>query len=157
NPRHVSRFDLSWSLPCPARNSPMRQPFGWLLLAALAASVWTAEAARAAHCGACAYPVQYYTPAQACLPRLQYQICYRPVVEEQTQVCYGHVYRTVLKECRSTVCKPVYEQHWREHRYTVCRPVWETYEVPRKYTVYKPLYEQHVRECRYHVLRPVYE
>src|SRR5262245_2156021 len=101
-----------------------------------------AGGARAAHCGASAYPDGCDAPEQSCLPRVQYRVCYHTVVEEQTAVCYRPVYHTVLKECRQTVLRPVYEQHVRECRQTVLRPVYEDYDVVRNYTCYRPVYEQ---------------
>src|SRR5262245_57702898 len=81
-------------------------------LAALVGLAAAVSPAAAAHCGACGYPAPTCCPDQCCLPVVRYRICYKTVVEEQTEVCYRPVYQTVLKECRETVCKPVYEKHF---------------------------------------------
>ena len=73
---------------------------GWAA-AALAGLVAGGDA-RAAHCGACAYPAAAVAPEQCCPPVVRYRVCYRPVVEERTRVCYRPVYRTILQECCTT-------------------------------------------------------
>src|SRR5262245_6149410 len=138
-----------------ARNRTMRRIVALTLLAVV--PLWAAGVARAAHCGACAYPQGAAAPEQCRMPQVQYRVCYRTVVEEQNCVCYRPVYNTVLQECRYTAYRPVYEQHVRECRQTCYRPVYEDYDVVRRYTVCRPVYEQHVRECRYTVCRPVWE
>ena len=89
------------------------------LVAALLGLGALASPAEAAHCGACAYPVQAALPEQCCLPAVRYRVCYQTVLEDQTRTCYRPVYRTVMKECRYTTYRPVYEQCCRDECYTV--------------------------------------
>src|SRR5437870_4968773 len=112
----------------------MRRNVTISVIAALAGLGWLQSAARASHCGACAYPAGRCAPEQCCVPTCGSRVCYQDVVEERTCVRYRPVYHTEMRECRYTVCKTVQEQHVRECRYTVCKPVWEEYEVVRKFT-----------------------
>ena len=128
-------------------------------LAALALAAWLAgsPAARASHCGACAYPDGCCAaPAPFCPPTVRHRVCYQTVWEDKVCVRYKAVPHTVMKECRYTVMEPCYEQHVRTHKYCVSKPVWESYDVVQKYTVCKPVYEQHVRTQTYCVMKPIW-
>ena len=91
----------------------MRRRIFLPLLVALIGLAGPLGAARAAHCGACRFPVS--CPATTCLPTVRYHVCYQTVVEDRTCIRYRPVYQTVLKECRTTTYCPVYEQRVREH------------------------------------------
>src|SRR4051794_22105531 len=105
----------------------MRLKLSPILLAALFGVAVSASCARAAHCGASAYPAQPLGPEQCCPPPVRHQVCYKTVWEDQTRTCYRPVYQTVLHECRYTVMHPVYETHVRQQRCIVNRPVYEEY------------------------------
>src|SRR5688572_18466548 len=129
----------------------MRLKFVFPLVAALAAVMALQSPARAAHCGASAYPAAC-CPDSCCYPKVRYKTCWQTVVEDQTRVCYKNVYKTVMKECRYTVCKPVYETVEKECRYTVCKPVYTEETIPCKQIICKPVWEEGVREvteCTY--------
>src|SRR5581483_6233593 len=81
----------------PVRSPEMRLKVALPLLVCLAGLASAGGEARAAHCGASGYPAQCCAPEQCCMPTVRYRVCYRTVVEEQTQTCYRPVYRTVMK------------------------------------------------------------
>ncbi len=102
----------------------MRLLSRFLLLAFLGAG--TPALALGGHCGATSYPGNCCFPEQCGSPQISYRVCYRPIVEEKSEVCYRPVYRTVMRERRTTVCKPVYQPHAPEYHFTSYRQYWES-------------------------------
>src|SRR3954464_14596725 len=101
----------------------MRRTSARLVLAALVGLAAAAGTARAAHCGASAYPVNLLTAEQSCLPAVQYRVVYQTGLESEPRVCYRPVCQTVLREVHSVDYKTVYEQQMRQFRYTLQKPV----------------------------------
>src|SRR5690242_13805170 len=72
----------------PAKKEEREMRVKVAVLLALAAVAWAGlpGTARAGHCGACRYPAQAACPEQCAMPAVSYRVCYRTVVEDQTQV-----------------------------------------------------------------------
>ena len=60
----------------------MRLKVCLLLGVALAGLSVAAPPARAAHCGACSYPISCQSPDQLCPPPVRYRVCYQTITEE---------------------------------------------------------------------------
>ena len=63
----------------------MRLKVAFPLAAALLGLGALAPPAAASHCGACAYPTGCASPEQCCMPSVRYRVCYKTIVEEQTE------------------------------------------------------------------------